>query len=169
MPTLILRPNADVTKTSWSGEFDATNLYANVDESSKSEIDYNRGTDITTNQWLAVKIGSTVYKSSAHSYLGATVELCTWEKTTKPSDSSAWTWSDIDNLVSGCVYNNTTTDYPLLYGYPNHTTESGTITKVTFKSYLNLYLSGKTYSLSDYMTWVEVEYTPGNKAKIIIF
>ena len=71
--TLIIRPTSDVSKTYWTGTGDSSNLYANVDESSKNESDYNQ-------------------------------------------------------IV--------TSTHPILYGFANHTTESGTINKITLKSYL---------------------------------
>jgi len=174
--TLTLRPSSDNTKTEFVGTGDTTNLYANVDESSKNESDYNQLmavgagyvnllygfpdvtvtmgaiNKVTVNMYLkqygtenrnklAVKIGSTVYYGDEFTP-DASTTLYTKEWTVKPSDSSAWTKADIDALVAGA-------------GHKGHTVSGKAGT-----TYIGAY---------EYMTWVEVEYMPGNKAKIIIF
>ena len=48
----------------------------------------------------------------------------------------------------------------ILYGFSNHTTENGTINKITLKSYLKYHDGGKVgYYIYDFMTWAEVDYT----------
>ena len=174
--TLILRPNSDNTKTYFVGVGDASNLYANVDEASKNEADYNyietlgyndllygfpdvavnmgavskvtvkmylkRYGDQNRNK-LAVKIGSTVYYGDEFTP-GTSTTLYTKEWTVKPSDSSAWTKSDIDALVAGAAHKG------------HYVAGKGG-------------LPGAYYGAYEYQTWVEVEYTEAKKAKIIIF
>lgn len=49
---------------------------------------------------LLVRLGSTNYYSSSHA-LTDRGDLFSWSLDSKPSDSSAWTWTDIDNLLAG--------------------------------------------------------------------
>ena len=49
---------------------------------------------------FAIKIGGTVYYDTEFVPLTSTT-LYSWERTTKPSDSSAWTRDDIDALLAG--------------------------------------------------------------------
>ena len=176
MTTLILRPSGDNTKTNWSGVGDASKLYANVDETTLNESDYNKCGQLSPYANLICKIGSTIYYAWGSEAQGFPEDatLFTWERTTNPSNSNAWTWDDIDALISGVngfsgsLYGSVNT--PILYNYPDHTSESGVISKVTFKSYIKHYLpDGKTAHGIDFQTWVDVAYTPGNKAKMIIF
>jgi len=157
MATLIIRPTSDVLKTNWGGGGDSSNLYANVDESSLNESDYNlAGLGASFEAKQSVKIGSTVYRSSQF-YLQSSATLHTWEMTVRPSDSQAWTWDDVDAFIGGCYASSSSNE--ILYGFSNHTTEDGTINKITLKSYLK-YDGGKSvYYIYDFMTWAEVDYT----------
>lgn len=85
---------------------------------------------------LALKIGSTIYYGTEFTPT-TTNTLYTWERTTRPSDSGAWTKSNIDDLVAGVGH------------------KSG------------LYTNGKYYGPYEYMTWVEVDYTISFTPKII--
>ena len=52
---------------------------------------------------MAVKIGSTVYYTSERSAEYGSGELESEVLTKNPATGSAWTWSDIDDLIAGCT------------------------------------------------------------------
>lgn len=166
MPTLTIRPTSDVLKTDWVGVGDVSNCYANVDESSLNESDYNYAfTNSSVKARQSVKIGSTVYRSSEFT-LSSSATLYTWEMTVRPSDSQQWTWTDVDDFIGGC--RESASNYEILYGFSNRTTETGIINKITLKSYLKYITSEGKYAVRDLMTWAEVLYY-ATRARIIIF
>lgn len=160
MSILTIRPTSDVSSNVWYDKDGGTsNLYANVDESSKNESDYNYA--VTTYPYsanLSVKIGSTIYRSSSFTLQENVFTLSQWAMTIRPSDSNAWTWDDVDAFIGGCR-ENAFRNNEILYGFQNHTTESGTINKITLNSYLRWYSTGELIHIQDCMTWAEVDYT----------
>ena len=57
----------------------------------------------TNTMKLCTKIGSTTYYGSQFTTSSdGTNNLYTWETTVRPSDSNAWSWDDIDAMLSGC-------------------------------------------------------------------
>ena len=112
MPTQILRPNAAGDLTQFTHVIpSATAHYLTVDETSADDdTSYiESGTDELTNDYqIVIKENSTiteVQKGKSTSYVNYTHEF-----TTKPSDSSAFTVTDINNLQIGVNF--TGTDNP---------------------------------------------------------
>ena len=79
-----------------------------------------------------VKIGSTVYESGDQNITEIyTYALHSYTWTTNPATSSAWTWTNVDDLLAGCKFT---------------------------ANYINKNNYGNTF---DYQLWVEVDYTEG--------
>jgi hypothetical protein len=85
---------------------------------------------------LAVKIGSTVYYDDAQN-LTASTSLYTNSWATNPATSSAWTWTNIDDLLAG--------DQQYMPGASSK------------DNYFNTYC---------YQLWVEVDYTAGGGSTV---
>jgi len=137
MPTQILRPNAagDLTQFPTIVNPVSSNHFQAVDETSADDdTSYiESGTDELTNDYhIVIKENSTiteVQKGKSTSYVNYTHEF-----TTKPSDSSAFTVTDINNLQIGVNFTGTDnpTDQTDLFNIEDWPHNSGdTINSVT--------------------------------------
>ena len=166
MPTQILRPNAagDLTQFPTIVNPVSSNHFQAVDETSADDdTSYiESGTDELTNDYhIVIKENSTiteVQKGKSTSYVNYTHEF-----TTKPSDSSAFTVTDINNLQIGVNFTGTDnpTDQTDLFNIEDWPHNSGdTINSITVTA---RYKDSQTASSLDRMrctqVFVTVDYT----------
>ena len=97
-----LRPNAAGDLTEWV-PIDGADNWANVDEVTADEdTTYNRGTGgLPSTAYFHIGIKENNVTTSLQK--GATISWVTYSQqwNTRPSDSKAWTWADIDALQIG--------------------------------------------------------------------
>ena len=166
MPTQILRPNAagDLTQFPTIVNPVSSNHFQAVDETSADDdTSYiESGTDELTNDYhIVIKENSTiteVQKGKSTSYVNYTHEF-----TTKPSDSSAFTVTDINNLQIGVQFtgDEEPTDQTDLFNIEDWPHNSGdTINSITVTA---RYKDSQTASSLDRMrctqVFVTVDYT----------
>jgi hypothetical protein len=88
---------------------------------------------------LAIKIGDIIFFNNAGTSLSITDTTYSWAMTVKPSDSSAWTWSDIDAILAGPglrlgVYSGKGNHYYTAYCYQFYMTVNYTDSTGAFKT-----------------------------------